>query len=272
MSDWRMRPEALRVVRVLRVVEEAEEVSTLYFMDELCGEAEPGQFVMVWIPGVKEIPMSLSAIEEEASITVKAVGASSKSLTSMKGGESIGVRGPFGRGFTIRGESPLLVAGGTGVAPLKPLVERMLREGLEPTLVLGARSRSRLLFLRRLRGFLGLRLHVATDDGSLGFRGLASEYAERLMDEGDFDVVYVCGPEAMMAAVYLAAEERELPIQVSLERYMKCALGLCGSCAIGPYRVCRDGPVFDSEMLRVVSEEFGRSRLDPSGRPTPLEN
>jgi dihydroorotate dehydrogenase electron transfer subunit len=267
-----MRPEALRVVRVLRVMEEADGISTLYFRDELCREAEAGQFVMVWIPGVEEVPMSLSTIGEEASITVKAVGDTSRRLTSMKGGELIGLRGPFGRGFEIRGERPMLVAGGTGMAPFKPLIGEMTERGLEPTLVLGARTKSRLLFLQRLRGLPGLRLHVATDDGSMGFRGLASEYAERLMDERNFDSIYACGPERMMAAVYRAAEKRGLPIQVSLERYMKCAVGLCGSCGIGPYRVCRDGPVFDGEMLRRVSEEFGHRRLDPSGRPIPLED
>ena len=272
MSDWRMKPESNRAVRVLRVVEEAEGVSTLYFRDPLCREAQPGQFIMVWVPGLEEVPMSLSTIDEESSITVKAVGPTSRALTSMRGGEPIGLRGPFGRGFTIMGERPLLVAGGIGVAPLKPLLERMLSRGLKPTMILGARTRDRLIFLRRFRELLGDRLHIATDDGSLGYRGLASEYAERLLEEHDFDIIYACGPEGMMAAVYRAAERFGLPIQVSLERYMKCAVGLCGSCAIGPYRVCRDGPVFDGNMLRRVLDEFGHRRLDPSGRPIPLEN
>ncbi len=271
MSDWRMRAEAHRAVRILRVVEEAEGVSTLYFGDALCRKAQPGQFIMVWPPGAEEVPMSLSTIGGESSITVKAVGPTSRRLTSLGEGDLIMIRGPFGRGFTLMGEKPLLVAGGTGVAPIKPLVEEMLSRGLKPTLILGARTKDRLLFLNRLRRLLGSKLHIATDDGSLGFSGPASKYAERLLDEGCFDAVYACGPEAMMAALYRAAERRGLPIQVSLERYMKCAIGLCGSCAIGPYRVCRDGPVFNGEMLRRVLDEFGRRRLDPSGRSTPLE-
>jgi len=271
LSDWRMRPEAHRVVRVLRVVEEAEGVSTLYFSDPLCRKARPGQFVMVWVPGLEEVPMSLSTIGGESSITVKAVGPTSRRLTSLGEGEFMVIRGPFGRGFTLMGEKPFLVAGGTGAAPIKPLVEKMLSQGLRPTLILGARTRNMLLFLNRLRELLGFKLHIATDDGSLGFKGLASKYAERLLNEGEFDAVYACGPERMMAAIYRAAERHGLPIQVSLERYMKCALGLCGSCAIGPYRVCRDGPVFNSEMLREILDEFGHRHLDPSGRSTPLE-
>ncbi|RLI18373.1 dihydroorotate dehydrogenase electron transfer subunit [Candidatus Bathyarchaeota archaeon] len=266
-----MRAEAHRAVRILRVVEEAEGFSTLYFRDALCRKAQPGQFIMVWPPGMEEVPMSLSTIGGESSITVKAVGPTSRRLTSLGEGDLIMIRGPFGRGFTLIGEKPLLVAGGIGVAPLKPLLERMLTRGLKPTLILGAGTRDRLIFLRRFRELLGDRLHIATDDGSLGYRGLASEYAENLLEEHNFDIIYACGPEGMMAAVYRAAERFGLPIQVSLERYMKCAVGLCGSCAIGPYRVCRDGPVFDGNMLRRVLDEFGHRRLDPSGKPIPLE-
>ena len=75
------------------------------------------------------------------------------------------------------------------------------------------------------------------------------------------DIVFTCGPELMMSYVFKAAEERQIPVQASLERYIKCAVGLCGACAIGPYRVCKDGPVFNSEMIKKVSDEFGKSRM-----------
>jgi len=92
------------------------------------------------------------------------------------------------------------------------------------------------------------------------------------MDERSFDAVYTCGPELMMVAVFDEAESRGIPVQASLERYIKCAHGLCGSCAIGPYRVCMDGPVFDSEKLREVREDFGSRKMDPTGKSVRVDH
>ena len=268
LSGWRMRAEAVRARSLARVERETEELWTLHFRDELCSQASPGQYVMVWAPGVDEVPMSLSTIgrDEVSSVTVHSIGEATRALCGLRAGDRIGVRGPFGKGFTIVGTSPLIVGGGTGAASLVPLAEAMLGRGLKPTFILGARNVDRLLFRRRLERQLGDRLVSATDDGSCGFRGLASECASRMMEEKCFDIVYMCGPELMMASIFAAAEERGIPVQASLERYIKCAVGLCGSCAIGPYRVCKDGPVFSSEQLRALREEFGRRRMDPSGR------
>jgi len=274
LSDWRMRPEAMRIRRIIEVEETTAEVRTLHFRDDLCSRAAPGQYVMVWVPGVDEVPMSLSAIGRDgaSAVTVRPVGEATNALCGLKAGDRVGVRGPFGNGFSIAGDRVLLVAGGTGAAALTPLVEAMLDQGVEPTFVSGARSAGKLVFRDRLEGLLGDRLILATDDGSCGFRGFASECAVGLMEERRFDAVYTCGPELMMAAVFDAAEERGIPVQASLERYIKCAVGLCGSCAIGPYRVCRDGPVFNSEQLRAVRDEFGRRRMDPSGRAVEVDH
>jgi dihydroorotate dehydrogenase electron transfer subunit len=137
---------------------------------------------------------------------------------------------------------------------------------VKPTFVLGARTESDLPFRTRLEELLSEGLVLATDDGSCGFDGFSSQCADKLMDERSFDAVYTCGPELMMVAVFDEAESRGIPVQASLERYIKCAHGLCGGCAIGPYRVCMDGPVFDSEILREVRGEFGARKMDPSGR------
>ena len=274
MSDWRMMPESLRVRRLVKVEQETEEVRTLYFRDELCSQASPGQYVMIWVPGVDEVPMSLSTIgrDRASSVTVRSVGEATETLCSLSADNNIGVRGPFGNGFTVVGTSPLVVAGGTGSASLTPLAEAMLGRGAEPTFVLGARSVGQLLFSGRLERLLGDRLILATDDGSCGFKGFASECALNLMVEQQFNAVYMCGPELMMASVFDAADERGIPVQASLERYIKCAVGLCGSCAIGPYRVCKDGPVFGSEQLRNVRNEFGKKRMDHSGRMVEVDH
>ncbi|TEU11475.1 dihydroorotate dehydrogenase electron transfer subunit, partial [Candidatus Bathyarchaeota archaeon] len=136
----------------------------------------------------------------------------------------------------------------------------------KPTFVLGAKTEEELVFRDRLEGLLGEGLILATDDGTCGFEGFGSDCAFKQMDERSFDSVYTCGPEQMMISVFNEAEARGIPVQASLERYVKCAVGLCGSCAIGPYRVCKDGPVFGSEQLRQIVDEFGKRRMDPSGR------
>lgn len=258
----------MRTAEITRVLRMASDMVTLYFQDEACSKASPGQYAMIWIPGGEEIPMSLSTINPggESSLTVRGVGEATRTLCDMVEGDKVGIRGPFGSGYTLVGNEPLIVAGGSGVASLLPLAEAFIEKGVKPTFILGARTESDLPFRDRLEELLGGGLFLSTDDGSCGFDGFSSQCAEKLMDERSFDAVYTCGPELMMVAVFDEAESRGIPVQASLERYIKCAHGLCGSCAIGPYRVCMDGPVFDSEKLREVREDFGSRKMDPTGK------
>lgn len=258
----------MRAAEITRVRREALDMVTLHFEDEECSKASPGQYAMIWIPGGEEVPMSLSEINPggESSVTVREVGEATRALCRMEAGDRIGVRGPFGKGYTLQGGSPLIVAGGSGVASLTPLAEAFIEKGVKPTFILGARTESDLAFRDRLEKLLGEGLVLATDDGSRGFDGLSSQCAVKLMEEGSHDIVYTCGPELMMVSVFDEAESRGIPVQASLERYIKCAHGLCGSCAIGPYRVCMDGPVFDSEKLREVRADFGARKMDPTGK------
>ena len=258
----------MRMRTITRVLEEAGGMKTLQFIDSNCSQADPGQYIMVWIPGLEEIPMSLSGIGEEgvSSITIRPIGEATEALCGLQKGDKIGVRGLYGFGYKLQGEKPLIIAGGTGAASLVPLARKLENLGVNPTFILGARDSSQLLFRERLKKIVGDRLLIATDDGSTGYKGYASNYAEEVMDKLQSDMVYTCGPELMMSLVFKAAEERQIPLQASLERYIKCAVGLCGACAIGPFRVCKDGPVFDTEMLRKVSDEFGKSRMKPSGK------
>ncbi len=274
MSGWRTEAESMRVVRLTKVKEEAGGMRSLHFADERCSEGVPGQYVMIWNPDAEEVPMSLASIGEdgEVSVVVRPVGESTEALCGMNAGDKIGLRGPFGNGYTVQGSSPLLVAGGTGSASLRPLAEEMVAKGLKPTFILGARNKDQLILKEGLESLLGENLLTATDDGSNGYRGYASTYADELMKEKKFDMIYTCGPEIMMAAVFRVAEEKCIPIQASLDRYIKCAVGLCGSCGLGPYRVCKDGPVFSSEQLREVRDEFGKSRMDPSGRAVRVDH
>lgn len=274
MSGWHTDANETRIVKIRSVKAEAPEVKTFFFEDELCSSAKPGQFLMAWIPGVDEIPLSLSSANEKScSMTVKEVGEATTALSEMSRGDMIGVRGPFGNHFKILGKEALVVGGGTGTAPLMMLTTRLLGKGVKTTVINGAKSLRELLFfdqLRRLSAEPDIEVFFTTDDGSYGDRGLATEAAESLLTSRRFDLVYCCGNEAMTRKVYLLAQKHETPLQASLERIMLCAMGICGSCVIGKYRVCKDGPVFDQTQLEEVEEELGVFKRGFKGERVPI--
>ena len=248
----------MHICRIKKIVEHSS-VHKTFFLD-INMDAIPGQFVMVWIPGVDEIPMSLSHIGSETAITVEKVGEATEAMHGMKEGDKLGIRGPYGHGFEIMGEKALFVAGGTGIAPLLPLIK--IYEG-EKEVVLGARTKELLLFENELKKIATL--HVSTDDGSFGFKGFATDLAAHLINEKEFDAVYVCGPEVMMKKMLNICNEKNIPMQASLERYMKCGVGICDSCAIDGYHVCKDGPVFSGKILSRI-KDFGKWKRDEAGR------
>ncbi|MEM1562578.1 MAG: dihydroorotate dehydrogenase electron transfer subunit [Candidatus Bathyarchaeia archaeon] len=273
--DWPIKNNLMRVVKILDVKSENPYVKTIFFKDEICLTAEPGQFIMVWIPGVDEIPLSISSVYEDgsSSVTVAAVGEATKALTSMKPGDLIGVRGPFGRGFRINGGRSLVVGGGTGMAPLMLLINRLIKENSDVTVVNGADTKDKIVFLDRLEDLskVGkIRVYFTTEDGSYGFRGLTVDLAERIIRSEEVNVLYACGPERMIKRLYCLAKTFSIYMQASLERYMRCAMGICGSCAIGKYRVCKDGPVFMMEELREIEDYLGLVKYNERGEKIPV--
>ncbi len=251
--------------RMARVVGHGDESPTTRTM-RLAGpvEADPGQFVMVWVPGVDEFPMSLSYMGDPYGITYQVVGDGTRALSRVAEGDEVGIRGPFGRGFVLHGKRMLVVAGGAGIAPTAPLVERATLGGAEVHVALGARTAAELVFEDRCTK-AGAAVHVSTDDGSKGRSGLVTELASSLMEKGRYDQVYACGPERMITSVMGMCRSKGLPLQASVERIMKCGIGVCDSCALDGKHVCRDGPVFALDDLeRFV--ELGKTRLDRSGR------
>jgi len=218
-------------------------------------DAKAGQFYMVWLPGVDEFPMSISRIKnDERGIMVKVIGEGTKKLYEKDEGEKIWIRGPYGRGYSNQ-ENALIVAGGIGIASLLPLTEVIK----DYTLIIGAKSVDELIRIDAKN------IIYCTDDGSFGLKGTAVHIARKYMEERDFSIVYGCGPEPMLYALFKLCEEFGIKCQLSLERYMKCGIGLCGSCEIDGYLVCKDGPVFSSEELRKM-ESFGKFKRDESGR------
>jgi dihydroorotate dehydrogenase electron transfer subunit len=261
----------MRTVELSEVKIENCAVKTLAFNDKLCGKAEPGQFVMVWIPGVDEIPISLSGISSTGRtlITVHGVGDASNALNKKQKGEIIGVRGPFGKGFVPSKGNVMIIGGGTGIGPLMPLTEKLVKIADKVTVMSGVKSQENLLFLDRIDQIcscVNSETVYTTEDGSYELTGFITDQAEHRLNDEKFDMIYTCGPEPMMYKLFILAELHNVPLQASLERIMRCSIGLCGSCQIGKLRVCKDGPVLNSEQLKSVKEEFGKFRLDKTGK------
>ena len=270
--DRLTKVNTLRTTEILGIKDESPSVKTFSMKDSLCAAASPGQFLMLWIPGIDEIPLSvLHAGGGEVSVSVKAVGDATRHLHAMKRGELVGVRGPFGNSFTESSGKVLLVGGGTGTAPLLFLAKRLAAKAELLSFVVGAKTKNELLFYRELGNVCTEEAVVATtDDGSFGLKCLATEPLEGLVKKQGFDMVYACGPEVMVRKVFDLADKRRIAFEASLERLMRCGIGLCGSCVIGKYRVCRDGPVFSLAQLREVKSEFGLSKLGFDGSRIPI--
>lgn len=238
-------------VFITKIVEETPTIKT-FFLDTSF-ELIPGQFVMVWIRGVDEIPMALSY---ENAITVQKVGHATSSIFELGECDSLGIRGPFGNGFEMKKGKILLIAGGVGAAPLAPLSEIAVSSGSEVTVLLGAKTEKELLFRKRFEA--SGNLEVATDDGTAGKHGFVTELIEA---PESYDRIYCCGPEIMMKKVLDRVNPEKA--QFSLHRYIKCGIGICGACCVDGLRVCRDGPVFSGKVLK--DTEFGIYKRNECG-------
>jgi dihydroorotate dehydrogenase electron transfer subunit len=275
LSDGCIAANKLRTLPILNVNAESPTVKTFTFKDRECARAKPGQFLMLWIPGVDEIPLSILDVGEDGivSVAVKKVGEATQALHRKKTGETIGVRGPFGNSFTVRDGRILMVGGGTGIAPLHFLIKRLKSRMERLVFVSGAKTKNELLFVDGIEKMLDMekvQIVTTTEDGSCGITGLCTEPLESLLAKEQFNAVYTCGPEPMMRKVFDLAEKHGTSLEASLERLMRCTIGLCGSCVIGRYRVCRDGPVFTSIQLEEVRKEFGTSKRDFDGKRIPV--
>ena len=258
-KDFEFRPAEIK-----KVVVESPKVKSFY-LEYVGPDPLPGQFMMVWLPGREEIPMSVSgAGPSTIRISVAREGPTTTEFHKLRKGDTLFVRGPFGTNFSLDSDSYLLVGGGYGAAPLIYAVKLISKSGKKITYVVGAKSASEILFLEEARRAKA-KIHVATEDGSVGHRGLVTDLTKQLLESEHFDSILTCGPERMMYEVVRQGVKRGIRVQASLERYMKCGFGICGSCVLDPIglRVCVDGPVFDGVLL--LKTEFGRQRRDAAG-------
>ena len=262
-----------QTVRILEVIKETRAVKT-FVLDTALPDAEPGQFVMLWLPSVDEKPISIAA-PNPLTLTVARVGPFSAALHDCREGDYIGWRGPFGQPFQLCSDKPaILVGGGYGAAPLHFLARRAISDDVPVerlVVALGARRQDYLIFVERFRT-LGLEPLIATDDGSVGYKGYVTDAVIRYLETNQLEqtpVIYGCGPEAMLVALYRIARARDLEAQLSVERYMKCGFGLCGQCAMDGLLVCLDGPVLTLDQLD-GAQDFGRYHRSTTGRRMPV--
>lgn len=261
-----MKPAFVPVVGRIR---ESDDVVTLQIDAGSTDRTfEPGQFNMLYAFGVGEVAISISsdpASPERLEHTIRAVGPVSAALDRLAIGDPIGVRGPFGSHWPVAaapGSDLLLIAGGIGLAPLRPVLYHALRHRdryRRVALVYGARSPADLLFRRELerwRRHPDLRVRVTVDRAGADWAGdvglVTHQFARVEFDPGSVQVM-ICGPEIMIrasASELLNAGVRSHQIHVSMERNMKCAIGLCGHCQFGDRFICRDGPVFRHDQIQ----------------------
>lgn len=267
-----------RRYRVKRAWKELDDVSTMELeaVDGVTMAFQPGQFNMLYAFGVGEVAISISgdaADKGKLVHTVRNVGAVSGALTRLGEGDMVGVRGPFGSAWPVAQETGrhiVFVAGGLGLAPLRPAIYHVLNHrdryaGL--TLVYGSRSPRDLLFAEEVHGWkarFDTEIEVTVDHAEPGWTGqvgVVTKPLERALSGNDGAEVsaFVCGPEIMMRFSVMslkAAGVSDDRVWISMERNMKCAIGFCGHCQFGGDFVCRDGPVFRHDQVsRLMSKK-----------------
>lgn len=251
---------------IQKIITESERVKTFVFEYDFPGE--PGQFVMCWIPGFDEKPFGIIKKDGEGfRISVAAVGESTKAMHMMEEGDLLGFRGPYGSVFTLpeKGKKIAMVAGGYGMVPLSYLAQEARKKEYEVHLFIGARNKQELLF-KEWMAEIGALVHASTDDGSEGYKGFNTDLFKSNAENETYDKVYTVGPEIMEMKIAQICWEKNIPFEVSLERYMKCGFGICGQCSVDPtgWRMCVEGPVVDGEELKKIAE-FGKYHRTASG-------
>ena len=229
------------------------------YAPEIASQAVAGQFLHIRVANATyhpllRRPLSISGIDAEAgtvSTIYRIVGHGTACLATLHKNDVVDCMGPLGNGFSILGKRPLLVGGGMGLAPLVCLAGALCPRPME--VLMGGRTKEE-MFWTAMFTDMCQNLHITTDDGSLGSQGVTLDLLPELLQTGNFDMIYTCGPHVMMNGVAKIAKEYGVPCQVSLEEYMACGVGGCLSCTCAANdgtrkKVCTDGPVFWAEEV-----------------------
>lgn len=272
-------PMQPQLAKVLKIQPDTYDTFTMTLIPQNGVDAFPfasGQFNMMYVFGVGEVPISISGDPgkpKKLVHTVRKVGAVTQALCSLKPEDYVGIRGPFGTNWPLeeaQGKDVIIVTGGIGLAPLRPTIYHLLRyRNLYHKIILlyGARTPADLLYLDELqqwRSRLDFEVLVTVDQGNEqwhGAVGVVTTLFPKISFQPENTIAMVCGPEIMMRFAVIELQKRGVPdtnIYLSMERNMKCGVGLCGHCQCGPVFICKDGPVFNYTKLKPF---FGKREL-----------
>jgi dihydroorotate dehydrogenase electron transfer subunit len=259
-----------RILKIKDIIINTKSIKTFIFKWKMDKIPKPGQFMMVWNfnGDCDEKPMSISKINlnnEEIGITVKNIGEFTNKLHSLKIGDELGIRGPYGNSFKLNGDKILVIGGGVGMAPLKSFVEYTKSKNKDVDVVISSVTNDELLFKEEFKK-IKANVFTSTDDGTCGYKGFATHRTMDLVKSKSYDMAVVCGPEVMMNGIFKILEDNNILGQYSMERYMKCAIGICGQCCVDNtgWRVCIEGPIFSSNEIKQI-KEFGKYYRDGRG-------
>ncbi|MFH2036624.1 MAG: FAD/NAD(P)-binding protein [Candidatus Zixiibacteriota bacterium] len=266
-------PMIVRPFRIRKRKKETYDTFTIELesMDGMGGfEFKPGQFNMLYVYGIGEVPISISGNPAKSKIlthTIRVVGTVTKAINNLKVGETLGVRGPYGAGWPVEtavGKDVVVVTGGIGLAPLRPAINHLLTNRDKYgkiSLLYGARTPEDILYIKNLeqwRGRFDIETLITVDRAVGSWRGNVG-VVTTLIGRSSFNpldcIAMVCGPEIMMRFTVMELLKKGVEahdIYISMERNMKCGVGLCGHCQIGSTFVCKDGPVYCYEDVKSV--------------------
>lgn len=226
---------------------------------------KPGQFNMIYVFGVGEVPISISSSPKEVSYithTTRSVGAVTNAINALHTGDLVGIRGPFGSNWPLEkaiGKDVIVVAGGIGLAPLRPVIYHLLSNRdkyKKVTILYGTRTPLDILYKNELEKWKSMDIYITvdrTDDKWNGNIGVVTTLIPQVAFDPKNTVAMLCGPEIMMRFTIQALQSKGISdkdIYISMERNMKCAIGFCGHCQFGPAFICKDGPVFCFEQVK----------------------
>lgn len=261
------------VIQIKKIISENSETKTFCFQRGLMSKA--GQFVMLWVPGIGQKPFSITYDNgNEFWLTILQRGQVTRALFELKAGDYVGIAGPYGTNFSIDPNFDYIaVAGGYGVAPLRLFAEQAALVNIRIDFCLGAKNQDSLILVNYLKKIPGLKLFIATDDGSKGYHGYVTELLPQLLatDHKIKNVrkkkVVVCGPELMGKAALDLCNYYHTACEISIERYIKCGVGVCGQCAVDGLGIClcKEGPVVSRHIANQITE-FGYYARDKSGQ------
>ena len=253
-------------------------IRTLFFEHGEGNEPVPGQFYMLWKPGLDQKPYSVCFFDRSGIVfSVKERGDFSRSLLELRSGEPVGLLGPLGKGFDLsRRGTYLLVGGGIGLTPLIFSAAELMKQGKRVDLIAGGETWDSINWIEplldRTEEGAHMKKYYCTEDGSCGRRGRITEFLPDVIEEVKPDFALICGPEIFIQLCLPVFKRNRIAGEASIERMMKCGVGICGSCSVNPTgaRTCVEGPVFSFDYLEEL-EEFGKYRRDESGTMQEIE-